>query len=647
MKHLLILLCLFSCSAASAQQRFVKAITDANYGKSLRIVPTPDNGWVVFSMDSLKLTKFSPCGTIEWSKDHTIPNCFYHADFIATATGFALLSRQATDGATNGALITTMDALGTITASKNTVLSQCDLVPYSLFTDPQGNFIIYANASQGPNTTYSVLCKVDLAGTVLWTQFYDLGVIWGKGLATSDQGYLLRSGCRFIKTDASGNVQWATQVDIFSMSYYAAVEVSDGYIFTTIDAGTQTITFYKLGKQGNLLWGGGKTVNYTGDFPYLRQLPGDRFATVFNGNTGGINYPVVAKFDKDLTVLSQHAYASNQPGIGLTGKDLCFLTDGSPAITGIASATLYPFCIKADKAYRSGCEVTAPAIHLTAIPASYAFINIGKNPRSFIMINQMTSTRLLTPSLVTWCLIPKRLELPDDTSLCHGESLLLKNLTDDVFDTYHWSTGDTTASISVTNGGLYWLSAKDRCDAAVLSDSFRLTIKAAAIAELGRDLMKCEDTLLVLHATGCADCNYAWSNGSRQSFISIEDPGTYWLRIDNSNGCHSTDTVTISQTKCHCTLYIPNAFTPNQDGLNDLFKPLYHCDIEEYSFRIFNRWGELLYESNDPAEGWNGLYQGHPVKQDIYSYQLGYKPVINGTAQRMIYRSGKVAVLNH
>lgn len=647
MKHLLLILLFFCCTATSAQQRFVKAITDANYGKSLRIVPTPDNGWVIFSMDSLKLTKFSPCGAIEWSKDHTIPNCFYHADFIATPTGFALLSRQATDGATNGALITTMDALGNITASKNTVLSQCDLVPYSLFTDAQGNFIIYANASQGPNTTYSVLCKVDLTGTVLWTQFYDLGVIWGKGIATSDQGYLLRSGCRFIKTDASGNVQWATRVDIFSMSYYAAVEVSDGYLFTTVDVGMQTITFYKLNKQGNLLWGGGKIVNYTGDFPYLRKLPGDRFATVFNENIGGINYPVVAEFDKDANPLNQNAYASGQAGTGLIGKDLCFLNDGSFAMTGIASNTPYPFCIKADKTYHSGCDAASPAIALTAVPASYAFINIGKNPRNFIMINQVTSTRSLIPSLATWCLVPKTLELGNDTALCLGESLLLKNLTNDVFDTYRWSTGDTTATISIQNGGLYWLSAKDRCDAATLSDSFRLSIKAAAIADLGRDVVKCEDTVLVLKATPCTDCLYTWSNGSRLSSTGIEDPGLYWLRIDNSNGCHSTDSITISQTKCHCSLYIPNAFTPNQDGLNDLFKPIYHCDMEEYSFRIFNRWGELLYESGDPAEGWNGLYKGHVVKQDVYSYQLAYKPVINGIARRMIYRSGKVIVLSH
>lgn len=647
MKHLLIIFCLFCCAVASAQQRFVKAITDTDYGKSLKIVATPDNGWVIFSIDSLKLTKFNPCGAIEWSKDYDIPNCFSHADFIATASGFALLSRQATDGSTYGALITAMDALGNITTSKNIVLSQCSLYPYSLFTDAQGNYIFYANASQGPNTTYSALCKVDLSGTVFWTQFYDLGVIWGKGIATSDQGYLLRSGCRFIKTDAAGNIQWATRVDIFSMSYYTSVEVSDGYIFTTVDVGVQTVTFYKLDKQGNLMWGGGKTANYTGDFPYLRKLPGDRFATVFNENIGGTNYPVVAEFDKDVNPLSQHAYASNQPGIGLIAKDLCFLNDGSPALTGLASTTPYPFCIKADKAYQSGCEVTSPAINLTDIPASYAPMNIGKNPRSFMIINQLTSTRTLSPAIASWCLAPKTLKLTHDTALCLGETILLKNLANDVFDSYRWSTGDTTASISVKHGGLYWLSARDHCDAVALSDSFRLTIKAAAIAELGRDLVKCEDTLLVLNATGCADCIYTWSNGSHQSSTSIEDPGTYWLRIDNNNGCHSTDTITVSQTKCHCTLYVPNAFTPNQDGLNDLFKPLYHCEIGEYSFRIFNRWGELLYESADPAEGWNGLYKGHVVKQDIYNYQLGYKPIINGIPQRMIYRSGKVAVLNH
>jgi gliding motility-associated-like protein len=643
MKHLLIILCLFCSFGINAQQRFVKAISDAGYGTQLRIVPTPDNGWVVLSMDSLKLTKFSPCGTIEWSKNHDVPNCFYHADFIATANGFALLSRQATDGSTKGALITTMDAMGNITASKNVVLSQCDLVPYSLFTDSQGNFIVYANATEGPNTTYSVLCKVNLAGTVLWTQFYDMGVIWGKALATSDQGYLLRSGCRFIKTDASGNVQWTTRVDIFSMSYYAAVEMSDGYIFTTIDVGIPTVTFYKIDKQGNLLWG--KICNYSGNFQYLRKLPGDRFATVFQEIIGGSNYPVLVDFDKEATPLSQNAYASNQAGIELFAKDLTFLNDGSPAIAGTSGPTPYLFFIKADKAYHSGCDVASPPVSLSTIAATYALINMGKNPRSFTMVNQATTTLPLNPPLLTWCTVPKTLELGNDTAICQGTTIHLKNLSGDVFDSYRWSTGDTTASIHVSNGGLYWLVAKDRCDVAALSDSFRLSIKPAAIAELGSDRMKCEDSLLTLQATWCADCIYTWSTGSHLSSVTIVDPGSYWLRIDNTNGCNSTDTIQINDTKCHCTLFIPNAFTPNQDGLNDGFKPMYHCDIAEYSFRIFNRWGELLYESNDPAEAWNGQYKGQTVKQDIYSYQLGYQPVINGAPQRMIYRSGKVAVV--
>lgn len=644
MKHLLLILCFFYAAALSAQQRFVKAMTDAGYGKTLRVVPTPDNGWAIFSMDSLKLTKFSNCGAIEWSRDYAIPNCFYHADFIGTAGGFALLSRQATDAATNGALITTIDAAGNITASRNIVLNQCDLVPYSLHQDAQGYFVIYANAIHGVNTTYNVLCKTDLAGSVLWTHFYDLGVIWGKALPTSDLGFLLRTGNRFIKTDAAGNVQWTTQVNVFSMSYYAAIEVSDGYLFTTIDVGSQTISFYKINKQGNLLWG--KITNYSGDLPYLRKLPGDRFAAVFNQAIGGINHPVVITFDKDLNPLNQNAYASNQPGIGLFGKDLTFLTDGSPVITGLASGTPYPFCIKTDQAYQSGCDVTPPLFSTSQIAANHVLINVGKSSQNFTMVNQVTNTKAINPSLTNWCIVPKHLELGPDTAFCQGATLLLKNLGADTFDQYSWSTGDTTASISVGQSGLYWLSVKDKCDATALSDSVRLTIKTATMAELGKDFTMCEGNSLVLNAASCADCLYAWSTGSRISSTPVEEAGTYWLRIDNANGCSSSDTITIGQAKCHCTLYIPNVFTPNQDGLNDLFKPLYDCNIEDYSFRIFNRWGELLYETQEPTEGWDGRYKGGAVKQDIYSYQLSYKALISGEFQRMIYRSGKVTVLS-
>jgi gliding motility-associated-like protein len=75
-----------------------------------------------------------------------------------------------------------------------------------------------------------------------------------------------------------------------------------------------------------------------------------------------------------------------------------------------------------------------------------------------------------------------------------------------------------------------------------------------------------------------------------------------------------------------CDLAIPNAFTPDGDGINDVFKLLQsECSaIKEYSFSIFNRWGVKVYQTSDADEGWNGLFKGEPAPTDTYIYSINF-----------------------
>ena len=68
-------------------------------------------------------------------------------------------------------------------------------------------------------------------------------------------------------------------------------------------------------------------------------------------------------------------------------------------------------------------------------------------------------------------------------------------------------------------------------------------------------------------------------------------------------------------------LFIPDAFTPNGDGLNDIFKPS-TIGLKEYDFEIYNRWGENIYSSNGPEAGWNGSFKGNSAPQGVYVYLL-------------------------
>ncbi len=102
------------------------------------------------------------------------------------------------------------------------------------------------------------------------------------------------------------------------------------------------------------------------------------------------------------------------------------------------------------------------------------------------------------------------------------------------------------------------------------------------------------------------------------------DTGLFTVRliVTSDMGCTDTTEETID-VQGDLIIYIPNAFTPNNDQLNNLFCPVgTFIDKEEYTFRIFDRWGKVIFFSNKPGEGWDGLYNESEAPEGVYSYQL-------------------------
>ena len=122
-----------------------------------------------------------------------------------------------------------------------------------------------------------------------------------------------------------------------------------------------------------------------------------------------------------------------------------------------------------------------------------------------------------------------------------------------------------------------------------------------------------------------------------------ENPGQYTicLLIEDENGC-SSETCQIININTNHRIYIPNTFTVNNDGINDIFMPIVQ-GIEEksYNFAIYNRWGKQLFFTNNSQKGWDGTYKGKIVTQGIYSYTINYT-TSSGDKQEHI---GKVKLL--
>lgn len=128
---------------------------------------------------------------------------------------------------------------------------------------------------------------------------------------------------------------------------------------------------------------------------------------------------------------------------------------------------------------------------------------------------------------------------------------------------------------------------------------------------------------------GTPDYQFFWSNDPNTDDQEATDlsEGTYTLIIEDANGC--TSTLTIDKTERNPNVFIPNAFSPNGDGVNDEFKAVADCDVT-YSIQIFNQWGAIVFSTNDVNEGWDGNFEGEPVPDGKYSYVVFWAAEING-----------------
>ncbi|MBK6339748.1 MAG: gliding motility-associated C-terminal domain-containing protein [Bacteroidetes bacterium] len=224
--------------------------------------------------------------------------------------------------------------------------------------------------------------------------------------------------------------------------------------------------------------------------------------------------------------------------------------------------------------------------------------------------------------------------LGNDTSLCAGQTLTLTQNIAGV--SYTWSDGTTNNSITVNTSGTYWLEIqRSNCS---FIDSINIDFAISPFVDLGSDTTICENEKIYYYLPA-GEYNYVWSNGITSPNGILGGPGIFW--VNASNGiCSIFDTIIVKlDPNCDCKFFIPNAFSPNNDGINDNFYVNLECQVSNFSFRIFNRWGELIYFSEDEKGYWDGKYNGKEQPIDGYLYQIEYFPTETRT-KNLISKNG-------
>jgi gliding motility-associated-like protein len=287
-------------------------------------------------------------------------------------------------------------------------------------------------------------------------------------------------------------------------------------------------------------------------------------------------------------------------------------------------------------------------------------------------------------SLKTTVIQPVTFALPNDTSICSGDSLVVK-LPDNIAT--DWNIGPDLPERAMYSSGLYVCTQSNGCSE--FTDSFTLNVLDPSYLDLGSDTFLCDGDTLSL--SPWTDGEFAWEDTSSQrpriftssteviaratnqcfavsdtliayfenqpfvdlgpdtllcskeqlilqlpqntkglwnqsiegSEFTVNKPGTIHILIKNRCG-EAVDSIQVDYEDCKCLALIPNAFTPNADHYNNEFKPIIECEVKAYQLDIYNRWGERIFATKDLNTAWNGTYKNDYVMPGVYLYIITY-----------------------
>jgi gliding motility-associated-like protein len=233
---------------------------------------------------------------------------------------------------------------------------------------------------------------------------------------------------------------------------------------------------------------------------------------------------------------------------------------------------------------------------------------------------------------------PKATINPDFSSICYGKSTPLNaNIT--IGTSYTWSNSGTltnqgngiinslpftiNATATPRRTTDYVLSVSNAGCPNLLTDTFHVQVAPRIIVFAGNDTSIVSNQPLQLHATvNDSTANiFNWSPATGLNFTNIYNPIAtlsmeigesfmYVVRASNATGCYGEDNIIVTIFKTGPEIFVPSAFTPNGDGLNDIVFPICVGIKQLNYFRIFNRWGQLVFSTSQIGKGWDGLISG-------------------------------------
>jgi gliding motility-associated-like protein len=285
------------------------------------------------------------------------------------------------------------------------------------------------------------------------------------------------------------------------------------------------------------------------------------------------------------------------------------------------------------------------------VDSFFVWVSIGNIPPG--IYNNQASLNNLTQSIgsTEWSDDPGTLIMNDSTALeifeleiemqdqflkrCPGDTLLLDATVPGGIFSYSWNTGSLEPILEITEAGIYEATATNDCETLLisftvdaLSPDINLDLGPDRVISLG------DQIFLNPNISPAGNFSFSWSETMGQSINCFDCPNqsltptantTYTLIVTDENGCTYMDSVNVIIDKSY-DIYAPNAFSPNNDGINDLFVLYGKAGAIIENLQIFNRWGGVVFEVtdspvNDTTYGWDGKTNGEVVQSGVYVWK--------------------------
>lgn len=382
----------------------------------------------------------------------------------------------------------------------------------------------------------------------------------------------------------------------------------------------------------------GSCTDSTGVNVTVNPLPtataGSSSSTVCSGSSinltasGGTGYAwsgpnAFSSSTQNPTITGATTAAGGTYTVTVTGANGCSATattsiavNASPTvsvagITSICASSSTTLTASGGTAYSWDTGATTAAI--TVSPATTTSYTVTVTNTAACSSTQVVTVFVSTPPVVN---------ITGDASICAGQGT---TLTASGGTPYLWSTGATTPDITVAPGTTtsYTVTAGSGCTSTA---TISVTVSPSPSVTLSGGTTIIQGTGTTLSASG--GTSYSWTPSTGLSCTNCATPTAspmmttqYCVTASNAAGCSdSACTYVVVDVQCG-ELFVPTAFSPNNDGENDMLYVMGSC-IEDLNFAIFDRWGEKVFETTDPSIGWDGSFKGKALDAAVFVYYL-------------------------